>query len=161
MTKAELLEQLQSLRSANAELIAQLEERKANERNILSQIVWLERELDTSYPGVLTTTSSGTLRLRFSGRYSGYNKQTSKRSYGPRKRFCVYGEEAVQAVLEIFEGEDRLAMIKAFESPYLDGSSRSEWRVTDIALVPRTESAAPVQQAPAFSQEPTREPVHF
>lgn len=151
----ELEQQNQRLAAQLSMLTAQAAPAEEGERpNELRQRLWLNDRYSFS-----TTRNTGNKSIRFSAQKS-VRKQDGSRAYGEYRNFVAYGEDA-DVVQEIFSQEDRLVDIEAFESPYQDGSKRSEWVIVKIALVPREEPAAPVQHALPFAQEPSGEKVPF
>jgi len=141
--------------------IAQLEDQlatlNAQQRDHLSQLVWLQRQppMDPRDQG---TTRDGVPFLRFSCQYAALDKGSGRRQFGAYKNVVGYGPLADEAH-RIFSGTCRLVAISAYERPcsHGEGPRRSEWVLTAIRpITPSGGTTAPAADpdgAPAVALE--------
>lgn len=156
ITLAQLTEQLQHANDEIAQLeqqlavaLARLEEleSQAPRRDQLEQSLWLQRTApDERWRGV---TQNGTPYIKFSGQHARLDKASGRRDYGAYKDLVAYGEIAEQ-VSEIFDGQDRLVMVRAYERPWSNRGQerRSDWVVTHVSLISNG-TQQPAAQTPA------------
>ena len=156
------------------ELVAELEAAKARITELessgeqLNQTLWLQRTPPKgSRQGF---TPNGTAFIKFGAQYGYLNKKTNSRLFGGMKFFTAYGELA-ETIGELFNTDDRLVRITAYERPWHGTTAgpegpvstrNTEWIVVSFQPVARLDSPAPMSEPEApFSGEPTSEEVPF
>lgn len=166
-TKAQLAEALeaaqlriQELETAQAAAAAPAEAPAPAEQPVsrahLSQALWLQRkplsQQGEDGKGNIGYTRAGTLVVRFGAQYASLNRESGQRVFGPWKFFTAYGEIA-QSIISFMAGEDRLAVIEAYEEPWASQSNpndrQSDWVVRGFSPISRSAGSAPAERQPA------------
>lgn len=138
-TKAQLESANAELAASNAELLEKIQQLTAlleapaeePQRDELQQRLWIDEA-----SVVRDHTKSGKRRLTFRAQKSSLDKQSGRRVYGANRSFVALGDLAT-TVHELLLTGDRLFDLTAWESPWLNGSRRSDWMLTSIHPVER------------------------
>jgi len=155
-TKAQLTEALDAAKARIAELEAAAQApAPAAAAPHLSQVLWLQRKpLTEAGPdgrGNISYTRTGVLVVRFGAQYASLDRKSGQRIFGPWRFFTAYGEVA-SAIIRFMAGEDRLAVIEAYEEPWassVDPSARqSDWVVRGFSPITRG-AGTPAERQPA------------
>lgn len=150
-TKATLSQDLEAAEARIAELEAQIEELQRVE---LRTTVWINDRITTD------STRSGDPLVKFTGQKSVKN-QDGGRIYGQYHNFVAYRDLA-DRFHELAAAGEKLVIITAFESPWTNGSRKSDWVVTSITPFERPEAGqAPETSEAPFSGDPTDEEISF
>jgi hypothetical protein len=139
-----------ALEARITELEAQIETLQSCE---LRTTVWINDRVETG------KTQSDKPYAKFSAQKS-VKTSTGKRVYGQYHNFIAYGEMA-DLFISLRANDEALMTITAFESPWTNGSRKSDWVVTSITPFERPEAGPADEAAEASSQEPTDEEVAF
>jgi hypothetical protein len=143
-----------SAAKAAADRIAELEAQVAELQSCeLRTTVWINDKIETG------KTQSGKPYAKFSGQKSVKNAD-GKRIYGQYHNFVCYGDMA-DAFATLRADEQNLLTITAFESPWSNGTRKSDWVVTSIQAFERPEAGPAAEAAEPFSQEPSSEEIQF
>lgn len=142
---------LEAAEARITELSARIEEL---ERTELRTTVWINDRVTSD------STKGGDPLVKFSGQKSVKN-QDGNRIYGQYHNFVAYRELA-ERFHELAAAGEKLVTITAFESPWTNGSRKSDWVVTSITPFERPEAAPAAEPGEApFSGGPTEEEVAF
>ena len=141
---------LEAAEARIAELQARIEQL---ERVELHTTVWINDRITTD------STRGGDPLVKFSGQKS-VKGQDGSRIYGQYHNFVAYRGLA-ERFHDLIGAGEKLVTITAFESPWTNGSRKSDWVVTSITPFERPEAGPAAEAAEPFSQDPTLEEVAF